>query len=335
MLTRETVENIVECRLPESQIICHLEALSTVELDTQTMRTFIDVLFATLDQPSRRLQEIIGALDCSGTGGSGLPHFNTSTTVAFVLAAGGLKVAKFGNRAALGQCGSFDLLDALEIPAHTPPEAVPQLLADVGLAFLFAPQYYPGLAKLAPIRRSIGKRTIFNSIGPLLNPVRPYYRVMGVSCPQSQKLAGEYLSTEKSNRRSLIVRSETGLDELEPGHRNLIVDSMQGYVTSHDLYFAATDAAAASAGDGQSKPAIPAYTFSAQDNYRLFLDTIDGVAPQAVMDIVCLNAAAGFVASGFADLTSSIELSRELLTSGQVKNKVEQCRRAYAKLATR
>jgi anthranilate phosphoribosyltransferase len=158
---------------------------------------------------------------------------------------------------------------------------------------------------------------------------------MGVSCPKSQRLAAEFLSTEKSNRRSLIVRSETGLDELEPGHRNLIVDSMQGYVTNHDLYFPA-DLSSADSNNGDASLAAKAdYAFSAEDNYRLFLDTIDGTAPKAVMDIVCLNAAAGFVASGFADLNSSIELARELLVSGQVKDKVGQCRRAYAKLAAR
>ena len=216
---------------------------------------------------------------------------------------------------------------------------MPELLGEVGLAFLFAPQYYPGLARLAPIRKSIGKRTIFNSIGPLLNPVRPYYRVMGVSCSRSQQLAAEYLASEKSNRRSLIVRSESGLDELEPGRHNLVFDSMQGYVTRHEMYFAqdefsgstpnSTPVSSRGTQDGLG------YTFSAEDNYRLFLDTIDGVAPQAVVDIVCLNAAAGFVASGYADLNSSIELSRQLLVCGQVKEKVEQCRRAYAKLATR
>jgi len=332
MLTKETVESIVECRLPESQIISHLEDLAATELDADTIATFIDVLFATLDQPSRQLQnDVIGALDCSGTGGSGLPHFNTSTTVAFILAAGGLKVAKFGNRAALGQCGSFDLLEALGIASHTPPDAVPQLLDQIGLAFLFAPQYYPGLAKLAPIRKSIGKRTIFNSIGPLLNPVRPYYRVMGVSCSRSQELVAQYLCGEKSNRRALIVRSESGLDELEPGNRNVVIDSMQGYVQRHEMTFKSNCGPVA----GGNNSNRTTFAFTAEENYKLFLHTIGGAGPEAIMEIVCLNAAAGFVASGYASLDSSIDLARELLVSGQVAEKVEQCRRAYAKIAPR
>ena len=113
---RETVETIVECRLPASQTSAHLEALPPASWTPSRLCTFTEVLFATTRRTGEAVARVIGALDCAGTGGSGLPHFNTSTTVAFVLAAGGLKVAKFGNRAALGTSGSFDLLEVWLFP---------------------------------------------------------------------------------------------------------------------------------------------------------------------------------------------------------------------------
>src|SRR5262249_54843781 len=161
-------------------------------------------------------------------GGSGLPHFNVSTAVAFVLAAADKKVAKCGNRSAGSRCGSFDLLEALGVPFVVPPQAVPEIMDEVGVAFLFVQQYYPGLAKLAPIRKALGKRTIFNNLGPLINPIKPFYRVMGISCPMAQETMASYLSGDKTVRRSLLVRSSNGLDELESGVGNVVFDVFQG-----------------------------------------------------------------------------------------------------------
>lgn len=348
MLTRAVVEDIIELRLSEPNIVQHLEELTSDQLDPETIRTFVDVLHDTLDQPSRALGDYIGAIDPSGTGGSGKPHFNTSTTVAFILAAGELKVAKFGNRGAQSACGSFDLLDVLGIPPVCPPQAVPDLLDSVGIAFLFAPQYYQGLAKLAPIRKSLAKRTIFNAIGPLLNPIQPTYRVMGVSCPHAQQAIGQYLSQEIHNRRSLIVHSVSGLDELEPYAENIVVDAMPGYVGSahlsnmplrdRDGVWNPSDAQyldAAKSATARMRQSIASYAFTPEENCKLFKATINGEGPEWLVDLVCLNAAAGFVANCCSSIDACYDMARSLLQSGKVAEKVEECQRAYAKFATR
>lgn len=348
MLTRNTVEDIIECRLPTESIIEHLESLTSSRIEVSVIQTFVEVLREGLDEDARKLSEYGGTIDPSGTGGSGLPHFNTSTTVAFILAAGDLKVAKFGNRAAQSKSGSFDLLDAIGVPSALPPGAVPELLDKTGLAFLFAPQYYPGLAKLAPIRKSIGRRTIFNNIGPLLNPLRPSYRVMGVACEQSQQAIGEFLSLEPYNRRSLIVRSKSGLDELEPYHQNVVIDAMPHYVARAEINnlpqlrafdpelhvrqngVRSTDEISKARSDYLAHP----YSFTVDENITLFNAIINNEAPVWLLDLVCLNAAAGFVANCCSSIEACYDHARDLIKSGKVAEKVQECRRAYAYYAS-
>ncbi len=130
MLSEETIANLVDCQLPDDKIRQLLVELSSDRLDLRILTAFIKSIKAKC---AFKFDGTLNAMDCSGTGGSGLPHFNTSTTVAFVLAAGGVKVAKFGNRAASSLSGSFDLLEGLGIPASIPYEHVHELLQNVGL----------------------------------------------------------------------------------------------------------------------------------------------------------------------------------------------------------
>ena len=341
MLTRDTVEGIVNCRLAEPDILRHLSELIDDKVDAEMIGLFVEVLRESLHPDAAALCQYADVLDPSGTGGSGRPHFNTSTTVAFVLAAAGIKVAKFGNRASQSTSGSFDLLEVLGVPANIPALAVPDLLDEVGLAFLFAPAYYPGLAKLAPLRKSIKARTIFNSLGPLLNPIRPEYRVMGVSCQFAQRAAGQYLSQEERTRRALVVRSHSGLDELEPYGDNLILESMSGLVREihlRDFPSASIDTAARDNGTGSltrlksMRESAAKLFFSPQENFKLFNETINGSGPTWIADIVCLNAAAGLVASGRSNFEDGYKVAKTLIESGAVAQKVAQCRRAYGQI---
>ncbi|HEY9776452.1 MAG TPA: anthranilate phosphoribosyltransferase [Planktothrix sp.] len=327
MLTREIIQSIVECRLPESEIKAHLEAVPTDSVDPATLGDFIDAVRSTMSDDAGLLADVVGATDCSGTGGSGIPHFNVSTTIAFILAAGGQKVAKCGNRSAGGRSGSFDLLECLGIPLLLPAKAVLEILEATGVAFLFVPQYYPGLARLAAIRKAIGKRTIFNIIGPLVNPVRPFYRVMGVSCAAAQETVANYLVNDKVTRRSMLVRSDSGLDELEPDVNCKVFDVMQGYINKCEVKIPSLSK------NGKEQHAL--LQFTPEENAKLFFEIINGKGPQWLTEFVCLNAAAGFLATGCSNLEASMELATELLVSGQVAEKVEQCRRAYARLSSR
>ncbi len=156
-------------------------------------------------------------LDTCGTGGSGISSFNTSTTVAIVLASLGVPVLKFGNRAATSASGSFDFLDALGVPTPLKNDAVLPLLEETGLSFLMAPQVYPSLAKLAPFRKQVKHPTAFNLLGPLLNPTRPTHRVLGCSHASLMVPLGELLEASNlGNVYSLLLRASNGLDEAHP-----------------------------------------------------------------------------------------------------------------------
>ncbi|QUW04149.1 hypothetical protein J8C06_13990 [Chloracidobacterium validum] len=161
-------------------------------------------------------------LDCCGTGGSGRPHFNVSTTVAFVLAASGVRVVKFGNRAATSASGSFDLLERLGVPVEYPLARLPALLDATNLAFLYAPQCYPALKSVAAARWRFGRPTLFNYIGPLLHPLRPAWRLMGVSHGRMQAFAAQWLANDSQTCRALVVRGDRDGDELTPVGTSII-----------------------------------------------------------------------------------------------------------------
>ena len=151
-------------------------------------------------------------VDTCGTGGDGANTFNISTAVAFVSAALGVKIAKHGNRSASGKVGSADVLESLGLPLKVTSEKVSEALNISGITFLFAPSWHPSLVNLAPLRKSLGVRTIFNLLGPLVNPFRPKSQVLGVANanlldPMSIALRGMGL------KRAVVVHGAGGLDE--------------------------------------------------------------------------------------------------------------------------
>ena len=151
-------------------------------------------------------------VDTCGTGGDGANTFNISTAVAFVSAALGVKIAKHGNRSASGKVGSADVLEKLGLPLNVSSEKVVEALKNFGITFLFAPSWHPSLVNLAPLRKSLGVRTVFNLLGPLVNPLRPKSQVLGVAKadlldPISIALKGLGL------KRAVVVHGAGGLDE--------------------------------------------------------------------------------------------------------------------------
>ncbi len=151
-------------------------------------------------------------VDTCGTGGDGANTFNISTAVAFVSAALGVKIAKHGNRSASGKVGSADVLENLGLNLNVSPEKIVDAIRNFGITFLFAPSWHPSLVNLAPLRKSLGVRTIFNLLGPLVNPLRPKSQVLGVAKadlldPISIALKGMGL------KRAVVVHGAGGLDE--------------------------------------------------------------------------------------------------------------------------
>ena len=152
-------------------------------------------------------------IDTVGTGGDGKNTFNISTATAFVAAGAGLKVAKHGNRAASGSCGSADVLEALGVQIELSPEAVAQCVNEVGVGFMFAPAFHPAMRYAGPVRREIGIRTVFNILGPLTNPAGAQTQLLGVAFPELGGIMAEVLGFLGSHH-AMIVHGHGGLDEI-------------------------------------------------------------------------------------------------------------------------
>jgi len=151
-------------------------------------------------------------VDTCGTGGDGADTFNISTAVAFTAASCGVKVAKHGNRSASGKVGSADVLEGLGLNLKAPLKMVVDAISSTGVTFLFAPAWHPALVNLAPLRKSLGVRTVFNLLGPLVNPLRPQAQVLGVAKPDLlDPMAGALLRLGVD--RSIVVHGAGGLDE--------------------------------------------------------------------------------------------------------------------------
>jgi anthranilate phosphoribosyltransferase len=325
MLTKDKIDDLVNCRLPQD-VACHyLREVSEETLSPGIMALAIaSVRETSLPESLELFADFPLLFDCSGTGGSGISHYNTSTTIAFILAAAGLTVTKFGNRAANSLSGSFDLLDRLGIGAILPPRRLPQLLTETNLAFLFAPQFYPALANLAPIRKAVGCRTIFNLIGPLLNPARPTLRLMGTPSRVAQDLVAQYLSQSGEVRHALIVNADSGLDEIDALAKNRLVNVIEKDIHDHEYEH------------GQECQGQFTRPLSVEDNVAIFQALMSGelTAGNYYHALVCLNAGAAFtVASVAANLTDGAKLADEILSSGQARDKYEEYRRVYASYA--
>jgi anthranilate phosphoribosyltransferase len=273
-------------------------------------------------------------IDCCGTGGSGLSHFNTSTTVAFILAAAGLQVAKFGNRAASSQSGSFDLLHKLGIGDALPLAALAQLLEESNLAFLFAPQFYPGLASLAPYRKAVGAKTIFNYIGPLLNPAAPPYRLIGVPNHPAQTVVAAHLVREGVVEQAFVVTADSGLDELDvhsPCTLLRVKKGSDGHTLEKIRIDALPPGPTGESGEIGLKGKV-GRLLSADDNAEIFHALMQGQldGQNYYHALVCLNAGAALQAAGSAaSLEEGYQIAADLLEDGAALAKYNQYRQKF------
>ncbi len=327
MISREKVNDIVNARLTDDELVEALKQLSTSDVTLEVLRMFIEETRATAFGKSD-LPAGSGLIDVSGTGGSGIAHFNTSTFCAFVLAAGGVKVAKFGNRASRSGAGSADLLEALGIPLDLPAARVADVIERASVAFLFAPHYYPGLKRLASARKAAGQPTVFNHIGPLLNPISPEYRLLGIASEHVYPLVVQYLQ-ESNSGRSLVVRSQLGIDELVPGSLNTASFVSGG--TVQNLSFAARGNPLFDGDNARQMDLDLAHNVSVFNN---LLDTRSNTDAKPWLDLVCLNAGAGFFIAGtVGSIDDGITVARDLICGGRVREKFDEVRRVYEKCA--
>lgn len=259
------------------------------------------------------------SLDLCGTGGSGLDRFNVSTTAAFVLAAGGVPVAKHGNRGSRIPNGSFDLLESLDCPFELDPAQNRALFEKHSLCFVYGRRYHPALAKMAPVRRLASRRTVFNLAAPLCNPATPAYQVVGtVNEATAATLVPVLQALGRS--RALVVVGEPGIDEVSLAGRTRFSEiSPDGVRTFGHMP------------DDFGLQAVPYEALPGGDyrqNRETFLELMQHNRPAPLLDMVCLNAGAAFYCRGqSASLPAGHALARELFDSGAVRQKFEDFRR--------
>jgi len=263
--------------------------------------------------------------DSCGTGGSGLSTANTSTTVAFVVAAAGVVVAKHGNRASTGQCGSSDLLEALGVPVVIGPSDAARLLERVGVAFLFAPAYHPALAVVGPVRKALGFRTVFNLLGPLCNPAGARRQLLGLSDPRALEIVANALGRLGVDD-AMVVSGEDGLDEVSLAARTRGVRVGRDGA-SVSLEIEPTDAGVESAACEALVGGGPS------ENAAIFERVLGGDdGPHA--RLVALNAGAALMVAGIAsNLREGTGRARDLLRSGAARQTFSRFREESRALA--
>ena len=253
-------------------------------------------------------------VDTAGTGGDGKGSFNISTAAAFVAAASGLRVAKHGNRAASGSCGSADVLEALGVRIELGPEDVKRCIEEAGIGFMFAPAYHPAMRHAAPVRREIGIRTVFNILGPLTNPAGAQCQLLGVAEAGLGDKMAEVLRLLGSHH-SMVVHGEDGLDEFSLGARTKVWEVQKGTVRSYTV--SAQDMGLPRVSAEQIKGGSPEE--NAETLRRLFQGE-EG----PVREVVTLNSAAVLVIGGRVQgLKEGIGVAREVIDGGQALRKVD------------
>jgi anthranilate phosphoribosyltransferase len=255
-------------------------------------------------------------VDTCGTGGDGCCSFNISTTAAFIVAGAGLKVAKHGNRAMSSHCGSADVLEMLGVRIELGAEAVAQCLEKVGIGFMFAPVFHPAMKYATAPRREIGIRTVFNILGPLTNPARAKFQVIGVPSKElGEKIA--FVLHRLGTEHSLVVHGIDGMDEISISRKSLVWDVNQHrvlppYEVSPDDF-------------GFMKASITQIKGgTARQNAKILRGILSGEVG-ARRNIVIMNAAAALVAGNQAsDLKEGASIAEKTLDSGQALAKLDE-----------
>ncbi|MDE2070397.1 MAG: anthranilate phosphoribosyltransferase [Gammaproteobacteria bacterium] len=246
-------------------------------------------------------------VDTCGTGGDGARLFNVSTAAAFVVAAGGGRVAKHGNRAMSGSSGSADVLEALGVKLDLPPERIARCIDEVGVGFLYAPTHHSATRYASAPRKELGTRTLFNLLGPLTNPADVPHQLLGVFAPRWVEPLAKVLRTLGS-RHVLVVHSEDYLDEISVAAPTRVAELQAGQIRSYEIQ---------PRDFGMRHDSLDALRVtSVQESLALIHEAIDG-RPGPAFDMVALNAGAAlYAADVVTSLAEGVQRAREVMQNG-------------------
>jgi anthranilate phosphoribosyltransferase len=303
----ETVmQEIMDGEATQAQMAAFLTAL---RLKGETMEEIAGCARVMRDKAIRVAPKRTDIVDTAGTGGDKAGTFNISTTAAFVIAGAGLGVAKHGNRAISGQSGSADVLEALGVNFDLTPEQSAECIDEVGIGFLFAPKLHPAMKAIAPIRKELGVRTVFNILGPLTNPAYAPAQIIGVfdgayTAPMAHVLKS------LGSRAAFVFHSADGLDELTTTAENHITFFTNGVI--HTQVLDSRELGLERANREELRGGTP------QENANVTRQILRGEERGAKRNVVLLNAAAALVAGGkAADLEQGLDMAAEAIDSGK------------------
>lgn len=264
---------------------------------------------------AEQVQTGFDLLEIVGTGGDGAHSFNISTTSAIVIAAGGVKVAKHGNRAASSRCGAADCLEALGVNIHQSPETAIALLEKIGICFFFAQQYHTSMKHVAPVRREMGVRTVFNILGPLTNPASATRQVLGVYAEELVEPLAKTLQN-LGVKRGMVVYGQDKLDEISLSAPTTVCEFTENDLRTYEIKpedFGLTRCQKEDLAGG-----------TPQENAAITVAILNG-AKGPKRDAVLLNAGAGLYIGGKADtLQAGVALAGELIDSGKAMAKLTE-----------
>jgi len=269
----------------------------------------------------RRVREIPHAVanvvDTCGTGGDGKGTFNISTAAALVAAAAGAPVAKHGNRSVSSRSGSADVLAALGVRIDLEPEEAGQALAQIGIAFLFAPNLHPAMKEVMPVRKELGVRTLFNCLGPLTNPAGARRQVMGVFAAGLVETLGR-VQAELGAEHAMVVHGHDGLDEITTTGPTRIAETRDGEVRTYEVTPEALGVPVARPED---------LLGGEPEQNAALMDRVLGGEPGPLADITAVNAGAAlFVAGRVESLKLGVERAQAALADGEAATKLDQLR---------
>lgn len=305
------MEEILEGRATNAQIGALMAALAAKG------ETFEELAGAAraMRKSATRIHTNGTCFDTCGTGGDGRSSFNISTITAFVVAAGGVTVAKHGNRSVSSTCGSADVLEALGVNLSVSPYVVEEAIAETGIGFLFAPTFHSAMRHAAAARKETGIRSIFNMVGPLTNPAGASRQLLGVYAPHLTEMFAEALRLLGS-QRALVVHGHDGLDEISVCAPTRVTELKNELIRTTDIdptdYFGELAPPHALAGGGP------------EENARIARQILSGDERGPKRNVILINAGAALMAADKADtIRDGIFLAEEAIDSGRAMAKLD------------
>ncbi|MBD3261476.1 MAG: anthranilate phosphoribosyltransferase [Candidatus Altiarchaeales archaeon] len=311
---KDAMNQIMQAKATPSQMAALLIALKIKGESSEEIAAFVSEMNKHAIPVKPKTKKVL--VDVCGTGGDGHQTFNISTCSMFVAAAAGVVIAKHGNRSLTSHCGSADILESLGAPINLVPESIEKCIDEVGIGFMFAPLHHPAMKHVMPTRKEIGVRTVFNILGPLVNPANTQIQVMGVFDENlTEKLCKVFKLLGK--KTAYVVCGKPGLDEYSTVGVTKVSRLCGGQVDTYEFNPQELGIPLTRLTDIQSR--------DAQENKKIVLDVLGGRADEAKTNIVALNAAAAIKAAQIKDsMAEAYDLAHKTIDSGESKKKLDE-----------